>query len=195
MSRDTSLVPYSEVEVTADAKRIYLRSGGLCNPGGVATYCQLEPWEIRRPYAAGHRCGHAIEIVSGEATGVVRASLSAMSTPDHVRLISFLRLTYVGSTATETSVIEVPNAQATVVVVKEQDIQIIISQVQIDEKTELETVQMSKVDASIARIITYPSSYEKQESEFSQQIVGQISRNQLYAQRRIWTRLRAIVHK
>ena len=88
---DGSLVPYSEVERAADARRIHVRSGGLCNPGGIATYLRLEPWEMKRAYSAGHRCGHATEIVLGKPTGVVRASLGAMSIKSDVdALVGFL---------------------------------------------------------------------------------------------------------
>lgn len=89
---DGSFIPYSEVESLADAQGIYLRSGGMCNPGGVATYLDLAPWEMKRAYSAGHRCGHATQLVSGKPTGVVRASMGAMSTrADVERLLSFMR--------------------------------------------------------------------------------------------------------
>jgi len=73
---DGSLIPYSDVETLADSQGIYLRSGGLCNPGGIASHLHLEPWEMKRAYAAGHRCGHATQIMFGKPTGVVRVSLA-----------------------------------------------------------------------------------------------------------------------
>lgn len=93
---DRSLVPYTEVERLADEHSIYVRSGGLCNPGGIATHLGLKPWEMKRAWSAGHRCGHATEIVSGKPTGVVRASLGAMSTVSDVdRLVELLTSNYV----------------------------------------------------------------------------------------------------
>ncbi|KAI9776706.1 MAG: hypothetical protein M1839_009433 [Geoglossum umbratile] len=77
------LVVYSEVERLADARDIYLRAGGLCNPGGVATYLGFAPWQMKRSFSAGHRCGNeaeGTEIVSGQPTGMVRVSMGAMST-------------------------------------------------------------------------------------------------------------------
>jgi molybdenum cofactor sulfurtransferase len=77
------LVIYTEVERLADARDIYLRAGGLCNPGGVATYLGFAPWQMKRSFSAGHRCGNeteGTEIVSGKPTGMVRASLGAMTT-------------------------------------------------------------------------------------------------------------------
>lgn len=93
---DGSLVPYSEIERVADEHAIHIRSGGLCNPGGIATHLSLRPWEMKRAWSSGHRCGHATEIISGKPTGVVRASLGAMSTKSDVdRLVKLLSASYV----------------------------------------------------------------------------------------------------
>lgn len=77
---DGTLIPYTHIERLADTRGIYLRSGGLYNPDGIASQLSLAPWEMKRAWSPGHRCGRATEIVSGKATGVVRASLGAMST-------------------------------------------------------------------------------------------------------------------
>ena len=69
----------SEVERMANIKDIQLRSGGLCNPGGVASSLNLAPWEMKRNFSAGHRCGNENDIVGGKPTGMMRASLGAMS--------------------------------------------------------------------------------------------------------------------
>lgn len=99
---DGELIPYTEVEALADAQGIYVRSGGMCNPGGIATYLDLAPWEMKRAYSAGHRCGHATQLVSGKPTGVVRASLGAMSTrTDIERLVAFLKATFLPEGETE----------------------------------------------------------------------------------------------
>ena len=92
---DGSVIGYTIVERLADERGIYLRSGGLCNPGGIATYLDWKPWEMRAAYAAGHRCSRPTEVMHGKPTGVVRVSLGAMSTTSDVEtLIVFLRDTF-----------------------------------------------------------------------------------------------------
>ena len=45
---DGTWVANSEVEKLASIKNIHLRTGGVCNPGGVAHHLELEPWEMER---------------------------------------------------------------------------------------------------------------------------------------------------
>jgi len=93
---DESMIGYADVEKKADSCGIYVRSGGLCNPGGVATYLDWKPWEMRAAYAAGHRCSKPTQTLQGKATGVVRVSLGAMSTLSDVRaFLEFLKEEYV----------------------------------------------------------------------------------------------------
>ena len=81
MKADGNYVGHSLVEKLANEKGIFLRSGGLCNSGGISDYLRVEPWQFKRAWSAGHRCGEeGIDLVSGKPTGVVRASLGAMST-------------------------------------------------------------------------------------------------------------------
>jgi selenocysteine lyase/cysteine desulfurase len=75
----------SIVEAAAIACNFQLRSGGVCNPGGIAEHLDLKPWEMRRNFAEGMRCGDEMDVVAGKATGVVRVSLGAMSTKWDVR--------------------------------------------------------------------------------------------------------------
>lgn len=72
-------VSNAEVEKLANIKNIHLRTGGLCNPGGVAHALNLEPWEMKRNFSAGQRCGNDHDIMGGKPTGVIRISLGAMS--------------------------------------------------------------------------------------------------------------------
>lgn len=93
---DGSLIGFEEVEEAADERGIYVRSGSLCNPGGVATYLNWSPAEMKAAYAAGHRCSHPTQIMLGKATGVVRVSLGAMSTTaDVYTFLTFLEDVYV----------------------------------------------------------------------------------------------------
>lgn len=72
-------VSNTEVEKLANVRNIQLRSGGLCNPGGIASALDLAPWEVKRNFSAGHRCGNEVDTVGGKPTGVLRVSLGAMS--------------------------------------------------------------------------------------------------------------------
>lgn len=95
---DGSPVKYSMVEQLANDRNIYLRSGGLCNAGGIASHLNVEPWQFKRAWSAGHKCGESgdSEIIGGKPTGVVRASLGAMSTVRDVDIfIAFLSDTFV----------------------------------------------------------------------------------------------------
>ena len=69
----------TEVEKFSGIRNIQLRSGGLCNPGGIACALNLPPWEVRRNFSNGHRCGNEYDIIEGKPTGVLRVSLGAMS--------------------------------------------------------------------------------------------------------------------
>lgn len=69
----------AEVEKLAIIKGIQFRTGGLCNPGGVAGYLGLTSEEMRQNYAAGYRCGSENDIIHGKPTGTIRISFGAMS--------------------------------------------------------------------------------------------------------------------
>lgn len=85
-----------EVERLAVIRKIHIRTGGLCNPGGIASSLGLEPWEIKRNFSAGFRCGTDNDIMSGKPTGVIRASIGAMSSAEDVEsFLSFVREFYV----------------------------------------------------------------------------------------------------
>ncbi|MCJ1350517.1 MAG: hypothetical protein MMC33_000498 [Icmadophila ericetorum] len=73
-------VSCAEVEKLAVIKKIHLRSGGLCNPGGIASWLGLSPWEMKRNFVSGHRCGSENDIIGGRPTGMLRVSFGAMST-------------------------------------------------------------------------------------------------------------------
>jgi molybdenum cofactor sulfurtransferase len=88
-------VSNTEIEKLATVRSIHIRTGGLCNPGGIATTLGLEPWEMKRNFSAGYRCGNENDIMGGKPTGIIRASLGAMSTKDDVDgFISFIEEFY-----------------------------------------------------------------------------------------------------
>lgn len=84
-----------EIEKLASVKNIHIRSGGLCNPGGITTALDLNPWEMKRNFSAGFRCGNENDVQGGKPTGVVRASLGAMSNElDVNKFLSFVEEFY-----------------------------------------------------------------------------------------------------
>ena len=72
-------VSNTELEKLASIRSIQLRTGGLCNPGGTASSLNLQPWEIKRNFSAGYRCGNENDVIESKPTGVIRVSLGAMS--------------------------------------------------------------------------------------------------------------------
>jgi molybdenum cofactor sulfurtransferase len=93
----------TEVEKLAAIRKIHFRTGGVCNPGGIATALDLAPWEIRRNFSAGFRCGTDNDVMAGKPTGVIRLSLGAMSTLSDVeRFLEFVREFYVETAVVDT---------------------------------------------------------------------------------------------
>lgn len=88
----------SEIEKLAFVKNIQFRSGGLCNPGGIASSLGLAPWEMRRNFSAGQRCGNDIDVIGGKPTGVIRLSLGAMSNLQDIEaLVQFFQEFFVNN--------------------------------------------------------------------------------------------------
>ncbi|KAK9344076.1 pyridoxal phosphate-dependent transferase [Lipomyces starkeyi] len=86
----------SEVERLAILRNIHLRTGGVCNPGGIATFCHLDYWEMRRNFSEGVRCGDDLDLLGGKPTGIVRVSLGAMSSQEDVnRFVNFVEEMFV----------------------------------------------------------------------------------------------------
>jgi len=83
----------------------------LCNPGGIATSLQLEPWEMKRNFSAGQRCGNEDDVMHGKPTGMVRLSLGAMSTVQDVdTFLGFMDEFFVESTVQILGPLTVPSA-------------------------------------------------------------------------------------
>ncbi|KAF5674004.1 putative molybdenum cofactor sulfurase [Fusarium heterosporum] len=92
-------ISLSEFEKLANLKNIHIRTGGLCSPGGIASALDLQPWEMKKNFSAGFRCGADSDIMSGKPTGVIRASLGAMSTEADVDgFVAFIKEFYQEST-------------------------------------------------------------------------------------------------
>ncbi|KAH8731332.1 pyridoxal phosphate-dependent transferase [Phaeosphaeriaceae sp. PMI808] len=85
-------VSNAEVEKLASIRNFQLRTGGLCNPGGIASSLDLVPWEMRENFSAGQRCGNDNDIIRAKPTGMIRVSLGAMSTLKDVKsFVAFVR--------------------------------------------------------------------------------------------------------
>ena len=100
----------AEVEKLANIRKIHLRSGGLCNPGGIASSLSLSPWEMKRNFSAGQRCGNENDVIGGKPTGMVRVSVGAMSTLEDVStFLAFVEEFFVhNSSSTQQAVRELP---------------------------------------------------------------------------------------
>lgn len=80
-----------EVERLASIKKIELRTGGLCNPGGIAAALGLSPWEMKENFSAGQRCGNENDTMGGKPTGMIRVSMGAASSlTDVERFLEFV---------------------------------------------------------------------------------------------------------
>ena len=92
-------VSNTEVEKLANIRNIHLRSGGLCNPGGIVSALDLAPWEVKRNFSAGHRCGNETDAIGGKPTGMLRVSLGAMSNMQDLNtFIEFIEEFFVNNT-------------------------------------------------------------------------------------------------
>ena len=99
LDREGEWVSNAEVEKLANIRNIQLRSGGLCNPGGIASALNLVPWEMKRNFSAGHRCGNETDVIGGKPTGMIRVSLGAMSNMQDVKVfIEFVEEFFVDHT-------------------------------------------------------------------------------------------------
>ncbi|KAL8767245.1 MAG: hypothetical protein Q9194_006038 [Teloschistes cf. exilis] len=83
----------SDFERLAMINGIQLRTGGVCNPGGIANYLGLSAVEMRQNFAEGLRCGNEFDVMNNKPTGVIRVSLGASSNPKDVdHFMKFIEL-------------------------------------------------------------------------------------------------------
>ncbi|KAF3360364.1 hypothetical protein VdG1_01324 [Verticillium dahliae VDG1] len=104
-------ISLNEFEKLATLQKFHVRTGGVCSPGGIAAALKLEPWEVRRNFSAGFRCGTDQDIIAGKPTGVIRASLGAMSIMQDVKsfvdfIAEFYRETEYPATIPPTTTVE-----------------------------------------------------------------------------------------
>lgn len=83
----------SDFERLAILNNIQLRTGGVCNPGGIASALQMSPEEMRENFDEGVRCGNELDEINGKPTGIIRVSLGAMSSMKDIEyFMAFLQL-------------------------------------------------------------------------------------------------------
>lgn len=83
----------SHFEKLAILNGIQLRTGGVCNPGGIARFLNMTPQEMMNNFEEGLRCGNELDELNGKPTGIIRVSLGAMSNiKDIDTLINFTSL-------------------------------------------------------------------------------------------------------
>ncbi|KAL6720474.1 hypothetical protein ACLMJK_002397 [Lecanora helva] len=93
-----NLIGKSDFEALAILNNIQIRTGGLCNPGGIAGALDISPAQMRENFEEGVRCGNEVDEMHGKPTGVIRVSLGAMSNERDVRtFLEFLQLFVDGS--------------------------------------------------------------------------------------------------
>ena len=79
-------------EKKASARGFAVRTGGLCNPGGVQNYLDFPNGELAEIFEKGKTCGDAMDIVNGKSLGVIRVSFGACSTFEDVfGFVSFVK--------------------------------------------------------------------------------------------------------
>ena len=83
----------SDFEKLAILNNIQIRTGGLCNPGGIAAALEMSPKDMRDNFDEGLRCGNELDEINGKPTGVIRVSLGAMSSMKDIEsFMVFMRL-------------------------------------------------------------------------------------------------------
>ena len=96
LSADGSPIGFASFEKLSSLRNIALRTGGMCNPGGVEKYLDLQDWEVERNFGRGKVCGDDVDVVEGKNTGVIRVSFGACSTVEEVcAFVDFIREFYV----------------------------------------------------------------------------------------------------
>ena len=83
----------SDFEKLAILNNVQLRTGGVCNPGGIASALDMSPKEMRDNFDKGLRCGNELDVINGKPTGIIRVSLGAMSSmKDIEKFMVFMQL-------------------------------------------------------------------------------------------------------
>ena len=80
----------SDVERLAILHNVQLRTGGVCNPGGIASALDWSSKEMRDNLDAGLHCGNELDEINGKPTGIIRVSLGSVE--DIEKFMVFMQL-------------------------------------------------------------------------------------------------------
>lgn len=85
-------IGYHNFEKLASLHNISVRTGTLCNIGGIQKYLHRTKDQIERDYNRGHKCGDAMDIIDGKPTGVIRISFGAMTLQSEIdQFVDFIK--------------------------------------------------------------------------------------------------------
>lgn len=85
-----NLLGFSNFERFASLRGFALRTGGLCNPGGVQRSLEIPKEELAEIFESGKICDDDIDMIEGKVMGVIRISFGACSMVEDV--YPFIRL-------------------------------------------------------------------------------------------------------
>ena len=92
---DGSAIGFIGFEKLSSYRKFALRTGGMCNPGGVKKYCEISDDDMEHLFSIGKRCGDHIDIVNGRNIGTIRISFGACSTVEDVlAFVEFIKEAY-----------------------------------------------------------------------------------------------------
>src|SRR2546423_9282182 len=92
---DGSAIGFIGFEKLSSYRKFALRTGGMCNPGGLKKYCEISDDDIDHLFSIGKSCGDHIDIVNGRNIGIIRISFGACSTVEDVlAFVEFIKEAY-----------------------------------------------------------------------------------------------------
>src|SRR5579859_3524287 len=86
----------------AQRHKFAVRTGGMCNPGGIQKHMELSNEDFEKIYASGKVCGDDIDIINGKNIGAIRLSFGACSSIEEVTaFVDFVKEYYVNPTVVQ----------------------------------------------------------------------------------------------
>ncbi|OWB74334.1 catalytic activity protein [[Candida] boidinii] len=79
LDENSRYLGYFNFEKFASARDVSLRTGGVCNVGGVCKWLNTNAKELENAYNSGHTCGDEMDIINERPSGIVRVSFGAMT--------------------------------------------------------------------------------------------------------------------
>ena len=96
VAADGSPIGFASFDNVACQQKFAVRTGGMCNPGGVSEYLDLSSEELRSIFGDGRVCGDDTDIVNGKSIGAIRISFGACSTVEEASaFVDFVRKFYI----------------------------------------------------------------------------------------------------